>query len=83
VHQEHQRSNWDVRRWYRTARWARLRRQVLVEACYTCADCRHTQLALEVHHMRKHDGNREAFFARGNLLALCAACHTKRTARGE
>ena len=31
----------------------------------------------------RHQGDRVAFFARANLVALCKACHTARTARGE
>ena len=83
VQQEHQRQNWDVRRWYRQVRWKRLRQQVLVEQGYQCADCGGVRLELDVHHRVKHGGNRGAFFARTNLVALCKACHTARTARGE
>ena len=80
---EQQRPNRVVRRWYYTARWARLRAQVLVAACYTCAVCGFVQLALDVDHIRKHNGDPQKFWDRANLQALCSTCHAKKTKRGE
>jgi len=83
VQLEHTRRNRDVRRWYYTAAWGELRRQVLVEAAYTCASCGQVRADLDVDHIVKHDGDPESFWNRANLQALCAACHTRKTGRGE
>jgi 5-methylcytosine-specific restriction protein A len=82
VQQEHARPNYVVRRWYRTLRWERLRTQVLVDHAYTCADCSHVELELEVDHIRKHDGDPAQFWNRANLQPLCRTCHQRKTARG-
>jgi len=76
------RSNVDVRRWYRIARWFRLRQQVLVEQAYACAQCGQVTLTLEVDHIRKHDGNEALFWNRENLQALCGGCHIAKTKAG-
>lgn len=81
--QESDRDDVAVRRWYRTARWTRLRLAVLVDAAYTCADCGAVQLRLEVDHIRKHRGHPDRFWDRGNLQALCPTCHQAKTMRGE
>ena len=78
---EQQRDNVDVRRWYRTVRWRRLRDQVLGEAMYTCARCGHTQVNLQVDHVRPHGGHVERFWNRANLQALCPSCHSAKTSR--
>jgi 5-methylcytosine-specific restriction protein A len=46
-----------------------------------CNDC--LRLATEVHHIRKVKTNRNLKLVESNCMALCKACHTKRTARGE
>ena len=79
----HTRPNWHVQKWYYTAAWIHLRRAVLCDAAYTCAQCGQVQAALQVDHIVKHDGNPVLFWDRANLQALCAACHTKKTGRGE
>jgi 5-methylcytosine-specific restriction endonuclease McrA len=81
--QEHARDNVAVRRWYRTARWIRLRRAVLVDAAYQCQGCQAVQVALEVDHIRRHGGDPVLFWDRSNLQTLCSTCHTKKTNRGE
>jgi 5-methylcytosine-specific restriction protein A len=83
VQQEHARPNYDTRRWYRTERWKRLRTSVLVDHAYTCASCHHVELALEVDHIRKHDGDPARFWNRANLQPLCRTCHQRKTAKGE
>jgi 5-methylcytosine-specific restriction protein A len=82
---EHQRANFDTRRWYRTARWARLRAQVLT-ADPLCQDCKaegRIAMATDVHHKRKHNGDAALFWARENLEGLCSSHHSAHTARGE
>ena len=76
------RPNADVRKWYRTVRWRRLRAQVLRESNYTCAQCGHVQIDLEIDHLIRHDGNLTLFWSRTNLQPLCAACHLRKTMRG-
>ena len=76
---DHGRDDYAIRRWYRTTRWARLRLQVLVDACYVCAHCHHVHLHLEVDHIIKHEGNDELFWNRENLQPLCARCHNAKT----
>jgi 5-methylcytosine-specific restriction enzyme A len=78
------RRNVAIRRLYRTRRWELLRARVLVEAAYTCAECHRVSLALDVDHIRKHDGDLGLFWDRENLQALChSPCHKNKTARGD
>jgi 5-methylcytosine-specific restriction protein A len=82
---ESDRHNADVRRWYRTRRWAFLRAQVLSEEMW-CTDCLPSGIyepAHDVHHKQKHHGDEVLFWSRANLTGLCQPCHAKRTARGE
>jgi 5-methylcytosine-specific restriction protein A len=85
VQVEHQRGNYDVRRWYRTARWKALRALVLQEEPI-CAEC-HAEgrivASTDVHHTQKHDGDYERFFARETLTSLCHAHHAVHTGHGE
>ena len=80
---EADRDNVEIRRWYRTARWANLRQAVLVDAAYTCASCGVVQVRLEVDHVTRHDGDPARFWDRANLQALCPTCHAAKTNRGE
>ena len=77
-----QRDRFATRRWYRTVRWARLRRVVLVESNYQCARCGQVRVDLEVDHVEKHHDDPALFWRRSNLQALCRACHSQKTARG-
>ena len=79
---EHTRPNRDVRKWYYTAPWIRLRLSVLCDAAYTCAECGVVQADLAVDHIVKHNGNAELFWNRANLQALCSSCHSRKTAHG-
>jgi 5-methylcytosine-specific restriction endonuclease McrA len=81
--QEGDRDNVAVRRWYRTARWMRLRLAVLVDAAYQCQGCGAVQVALEVDHIVRHRGDPDRFWDRTNLQALCSTCHAHKTNRGE
>jgi 5-methylcytosine-specific restriction protein A len=80
---EHGRPNWDIRKWYDTMRWRRLRLEVLREAAYACAQCGQITLALDVDHIVKHDGDPDRFWDRDNLQALCIPCHSSKTAQGS
>lgn len=78
--QEHQRPNWDVRRWYRTSRWRVLRQQVVNEEP-VCRKCRQSPTE-DVDHVQKHEGDEGLFFSRANLQGLCKRCHSAKTGRG-
>jgi len=83
VELERRRPNVDVRRWYRLVEWAELRRQVIRDQANACAACGRVTTALEVDHIRRHDGDRRLFWDRTNLQALCRTCHQTKTQRGE
>lgn len=66
------------RAWYKTARWQRLRWQVLVEGRFTCARCgilegETSQLVAD--HVTPHRGDAGLFWDRANLQVLCVPCH--------
>ena len=84
-HHTHERPNVAVRRWYRRARWARLRRQVLTEEplCRTCQAEGRYRAATEVDHILKHEGDAQMFYNKNNLQGLCISCHAQKTQRGE
>lgn len=75
----------DVRRLYRTARWSRLRTVVLSEEplCRACMQDGQVTSATDVDHIQPHRGDLRLFWDRENLQALCHACHSSKTARGE
>lgn len=78
--------NFEVRRWYRTARWAALRARVLLEQpfCVSCqAEGRPIADTTDVDHIRPHRGTPALFWDRRNLQGLCHACHSRKTQRGE
>ena len=83
VAHEHTRPNLQVRKWYHTERWQRLRRAVLVDFNYACASCGDVKSELDVDHKVPHRGSPALFWDRSNLQALCAQCHGEKTKRGE
>ena len=82
---ERQRPNADFRKLYYSARWVRLRASVLAEEplCRECQAQGTIEPATDVDHIRPHRGNLARFWARANLQALCHACHSRKTQRGE
>jgi 5-methylcytosine-specific restriction enzyme A len=80
---EHTRPNWEVRAWYRTVAWARLRMYVITEAACACASCGRITGDLDVDHIVKHEGDPTRFWNLANLQALCRTCHARKTGRGE
>lgn len=82
---EHQRPNYDTRRWYRQARWFTLRARVL-STNPLCVDCQaqgRVTRATEVHHKVKPGDSASLFYNQDNLDGLCSTCHGIRTAHGE
>jgi 5-methylcytosine-specific restriction protein A len=66
------------RAWYKTARWQRLRWQVLVEGQFRCARCGTLEgdtAQLVADHIEPHRGDAGLFWDQGNLQVLCAPCH--------
>jgi len=65
------------RKWYKTARWQKLRMQVLIEAAFTCCRCGAVRPSplMVADHRKAHKGNAAMFWDRGNLQAMCKACH--------
>jgi 5-methylcytosine-specific restriction protein A len=83
VQAEQSRTNWEIRRWYRTPRWKALRLRLLRACGYQCSDCRTITPSLEVHHVTKHEADPVRFWDPANLIVLCRACHQRKTQRGE
>ncbi len=65
------------RRWYKLAKWARLRAAVLSEQphCVMCLAKGRFVLASVVDHIKRHGGVWALFWDRKNLQSLCASCH--------
>lgn len=67
-------------RWYKTARWQRLRWLVLVRDMFTCRKCRRIESdtsKLVADHIEPHRGNEALFWDETNLQCLCKVCHDK------
>lgn len=67
-----------LRHLYGTARWQKLRWQVLVDALFMCARCKRIEAdtsQLVADHIRPHRGDAALFWDRGNLQCLCKPCH--------
>jgi 5-methylcytosine-specific restriction protein A len=79
------RPNADIRRWYHTALWQRLRALVLREEplCRECLKEGRDTPSTDVDHIIRHQGIWALFFDRANLQGLCHACHSRKTRRGE
>lgn len=82
---EQQRDTREVRRWYRQARWRRLRALVQREQpfCDDCAAEGFTMVGTEVDHTVPHRGDPHKFFDRENLRNKCKRHHSQKTRRGE
>ena len=65
----------DFGRWYRSARWRRLRAAQLARAPF-CPCGAH---ALTVDHIIPHMGREEFFFNEDNLQSLCWKCHARKS----
>lgn len=78
-------SEQERRAFYWSVRWRRLRMAHLAEhpLCVDCQGQGRTTPATEVHHVTKRRVDPNAELDRDNLMSLCKACHSVRTARGE
>jgi 5-methylcytosine-specific restriction protein A len=83
---EKPRDNADVRRRYRTERWARLRKSILERDNHLCRECLKrgaTRVGNQIDHVEKAMDNLNRFWDPMNLQTLCDRCHSQKTARGE
>ncbi|RSV20558.1 HNH endonuclease [Sphingomonas sp. ABOLG] len=76
------------RKWYKTARWQRLRMSVLVRDLFTCQwpGCGRIEAdtsKLVADHRRPHRGDEAMFWDPDNLQCLCKPCHDSRKQRAE
>lgn len=66
------------RAWYRTARWAKLRKAVLLRDLYTCRMCGRVAPSpdLVADHIVPHRGDPALFWCgEDGLQTLCSSCH--------
>lgn len=82
---EEGRYNADMRHLYASARWRRLRAQVLQDdpICRECQTRNILEPSTDVDHVVPHRGDLSLFWSRQNLAGLCHACHSRKTQRGE
>lgn len=76
------------RRWYKTARWQKLRMSVLVRDLFTCQmpGCGKIEgdtSQLVADHRRPHRGDERLFWDERNLQCLCKPCHDSTKQRQE
>lgn len=65
---------------YGSAAWKAVRLEVQRESKRTCQGCGKTNTRIYIDHIiERQDGG--APFDKANLMALCASCHAKKTAR--
>lgn len=71
--------------WYRTARWQRLRMEVLTRDLFTCQRCRRIEAdtsQLVCDHVEPHRGDSDKFWT-GPFQTLCKPCHDREKQREE
>lgn len=65
------------RKWYKTAKWQKLRWSILVRDKFTCRMCKKLETAtslLVCDHVEQHHGDEAAFWS-GPFQTLCKTCH--------
>ncbi len=76
------------RKWYKTARWRRLRIEIFVRDLYTCQmeGCGRVEgdtSRLVCDHDKAHRGDEDRFWDPSNLKTLCKTCHDGLKQRAE
>lgn len=76
------------RKWYRTARWSRLRLKIFERDLFQCQmpGCGHVEgnlSKLVCDHKKPHRGNERMFWDEDNLQTLCKPCHDSLKQRQE
>lgn len=79
-----------VRGWYHSARWQRLRQEVLIRDLYTCQQTgvilttgRDAPNAAVVHHKVPHKGDEKLFWDSSNLESVAKSWHDSEAQREE
>lgn len=85
---DRERDQREWRKWYKTARWQRLRMTVLVRDLFTCQwpGCGRIEAdtsKLVADHREPHRGDEAMFWDADNLQCLCKPCHDSRKQRAE
>ncbi|MFZ3483899.1 HNH endonuclease [Sphingomonas sp. 3-13AW] len=83
---DRQRDQQSWRKWYKTARWQKLRMVVLVRDLFTCQRCGVIEAdtsQLVADHKRPHRGDEALFWDDKNLWTLCKSCHDSWKQREE
>lgn len=65
-------------KWYKTARWERLRQATFLHDLYTCRKCGQVEgntAELICDHIQPHRGDQRLFWDPNNLQTLCIPCH--------
>ncbi|WP_246690813.1 HNH endonuclease [Neorhizobium alkalisoli] len=75
-------ANLEHRKWYKTARWQKLRMSVLVRDMFTCqmVGCGRIEAdtsQLVADHKTPHHGDERLFWDDQNLQCLCKPCHDR------
>lgn len=67
------------------ARWRKARSSYLSlhPLCAHCLDANKVMASTVVDHIKPHKGDRNLFWDRSNWQALCAPCHSKKTAQED
>jgi len=66
------------KRWYKTARWQRLRQSIFLRDLFACQKCGRIEgdtSKLVCDHIKPHRGDERKFWDEGNLQTLCKTCH--------
>lgn len=88
VERDRERDAQPWRRWYKTARWQRLRMVILVRDLFTCQwpGCGRVEpdtSRLVADHREPHRGDEAMFWDQDNLWCLCKPCHDSAKQRQE
>jgi 5-methylcytosine-specific restriction endonuclease McrA len=75
-------------KWYKTARWQRLRQQVFLRDHFTCQmpGCGRLEgntSRLVADHKQPHRGDERLFWNEANVQTLCKRCHDEKKQKDE
>ncbi len=72
-----------LQRLYSTARWKRLRRQILRRdpLCVECDKMGVVEPSTQADHVVPHAGDLDLFYDESNLQGLCRTCHSSKTGK--
>jgi 5-methylcytosine-specific restriction protein A len=82
-HERHESDRPDpqVREWYHSLRWRKVRAWKLAQSpdCEACAVSGRSEPATDVDHIEPHRGRASVFWNHANLRSLCHRCHARKT----